>query len=103
MLGKKRFIKSFVLKKFGYKIVLVLENFAQKVSSKLGQKQLRKFQPKKIVVSKKFGSNKILSQKIKALKKLGQKSLVKIGSVTAEMDKCLHVAWTNVTLTVSSS
>ena len=51
----------------------------------------------------------MLGQKIKALKKLGKKSLVKIGSVTAEIFLIwtnvarTNVAWTNVTVTVEIS
>ena len=52
-------------------------------------------------------SNKILVKKVKAPKKLGTKSVVKIGPVTAEIlliwtnvTRAYYVAWTSLTMTV---
>ena len=65
MLGKKNkgSKKVLVLKNFGYKIFLVSANFAPKVSLKLGQYQLGKFQPKKnCCVQKNLGETKCLAK-----------------------------------------
>ena len=51
----------------------------------------KKIWSKKLLCPKNLGETKILDQKIKALKKLGQISLVKIGSVKAE----IFLIWTN--------
>ena len=55
----------------------------------------KKIWSKKLLCPKNLGETKILDQKIRALKKLGQISLVKIGSVTAE----IFSIWTNVSKT----
>ena len=62
--------------------------------------------PKKFWIERKFDPENVGSKKIKACKKLGAKSLVKIGSVKAEIFLIwtnvarTNVAWTNVTVTV---
>ena len=62
--------------------------------------------PKKFWIERKFDPENVGSKKIKACKKMGQKSLVKIRSLTAEIFLIwtdvarTNVAWTYVTVNV---
>ena len=95
--SKIRSKKIYVQKSWGSKKIWVQKHLVQ---NNLGSK---KFLVQKIFGNKNFVSNKMLVQKNVALKlyyrpeKLGLKSKVKIGSITAE----LWSIWTNVSRTVT--